>query len=267
MSEFKCSYCKQIKPRECFVPEKVTNDRNKLFKSCGECRVIARDRWRNAPDKAERMERNKAYKADHAATIKEQRKAYLDDNKEYVKKRYRTYCVNNREKMCQIATNYRNSHVSTLLRGKLRARLNENITKNKGTLEYIGTTIEQARHWLETNFGNKVDMGWGKDVRKTWHLDHTIPINLFNMQDEHDINICFNWKNLMPLYVETNIRKSDCIVPMSIVLQELLVRKYVKDNNIQDDVDAYFKEYANYFKKFLNDNNVRVRHTLLRETP
>jgi len=268
LEEIKCSYCKKLKERTCFIPPVQTNDTQKLYKSCHDCREKARVAMRNHPKKDEYRANNKAYKEEHSERIKAERRKYLQDNKDYVKKRYRKYCEDNKEKITQISINYRNTHPSTMLRERLRARLLENIHKNKGTAEYVGSTVERVKHWFEHCFQYKVGMDWDKESRKIWHIDHTMPISLFDTTDDSEIHLCFNWKNLLPLYAADNRQKSDSLMPMKIVLQELLVKRYIKDNNIQDDsVNTYYQKYALYFKKFLNDKTVQVQHTLLRETP
>jgi len=79
-------------------------------------------------------------------------------------------------------------------------------TKIKNTPTLMGCTIEKLIKWLEFQF--EPDMNW-ENHGKLWHIDHIIPISLFNCINQIDQDICFNWKNLQPLYVPVNLKKSN----------------------------------------------------------
>lgn len=85
----------------------------------------------------------------------------------------------------------------------------EYIKKKKGTIKYLGCSIEQIIKWLEFNFDE--NMTW-ENRGSYWHCDHTLPIKQFNMENEDEIMVCFNWKNIMPMYAPDNISKSAKIV-------------------------------------------------------
>ena len=42
-----------------------------------------------------------------------------------------------------------------------------------------------------------------------WHIDHIIPCNAFDLNDENEQRRCFHFKNLQPMYPKDNIIKSD----------------------------------------------------------
>ena len=72
---------------------------------------------------------------------------------------------------------------------------NSKLKKINSTNKYIGCNIEQLKKWLEFQFDN--DMNW---INKSWQLDHIIPVSLFDLNDNFDIQIAFNWTNIQPLY-------------------------------------------------------------------
>ena len=45
-----------------------------------------------------------------------------------------------------------------------------------------------------------------------WHVDHIVPCSSFDLTSEKQQRICFNYKNLQPLWADENLRKSDRIL-------------------------------------------------------
>ena len=40
-----------------------------------------------------------------------------------------------------------------------------------------------------------------------WHIDHIIPLNYFNLFDESELYVAWNWRNLQPLWESENCSK------------------------------------------------------------
>ena len=69
-------------------------------------------------------------------------------------------------------------------------------TKAK-TIELIGCSLEECRKLTKSQFDQK--MNWSNWDRNGWHIDNIRPCKSFNMSDEKQQYICFNWRNLRPL--------------------------------------------------------------------
>lgn len=50
-------------------------------------------------------------------------------------------------------------------------------------------------------------MSW--DNYGEWHLDHVKPCASFDLSNQNDVQICFNWKNYQPLWRSDNIIKGN----------------------------------------------------------
>ena len=50
-------------------------------------------------------------------------------------------------------------------------------------------------------------MNWNN--RDKWHIDHVRPIKTFNVLETDQLMVCFNWRNLRPLWWDKNINKKD----------------------------------------------------------
>jgi hypothetical protein len=96
------------------------------------------------------------------------------------------------------------------LRARVRAALKrKNTPKSFKTMELVGCTINQLWLHLEKQF--KLGMtreNHGLGVNK-WHVDHKIPVSKFDLTDLDQQRICFNFRNLQPLWQPDNFRKSN----------------------------------------------------------
>ena len=78
--------------------------------------------------------------------------------------------------------------------------------KNTSYQKIIGCDIEFLKNWIEFRFNE--NMNW-ENFGAYWQIDHIIPINSFNFENENECNICFHWTNLQPLESQINRIKSD----------------------------------------------------------
>ncbi len=128
-------------------------------------------------------------------------KEYRDKNKEEINKRQRERHANR----CKLDIWYKLAH-------SLRARLYKicNLkwcSKQNKTLEYVWCTKEFLVKYIESQFLEW--MSW--ENRSDWHIDHIIPISLFNLEIESEIYKAMNFTNLQPLWATDNIKKSNKI--------------------------------------------------------
>lgn len=99
---------------------------------------------------------------------------------------------------------------------RLRTRLNtrishalkvEGIRKKSTTAEMLGCSIAEFKKHISENWDE--DMNWENYGQGGWHVDHLRPCISFDLSDEAQQKVCFNWRNLFPMWGEDNIEKSD----------------------------------------------------------
>ena len=78
-------------------------------------------------------------------------------------------------------------------------------TKSKRTMELLGCSIEECRSYLESLFDSR--MSWNNFG--DWHIDHIRPCSSFDMRVLDQQELCFNWRNLRPLWGVDNLSKKD----------------------------------------------------------
>lgn len=173
-----CPKCKEHKEPQFFSRSKFNTSGLRTY--CKSCEKHATAVWR-----ATRKEKDFLVK-----------KAYYERNKQKIINQARE-----RQKR------RRHSDINFRILVNLRRRLNNAIrgnNKSKATLALLGTDIPNLMQHLEKLF--LPGMSW--DNYGKWHIDHIRPCKSFNMSDPDDQAVCFNYKNLQPLWAIDNLRKS-----------------------------------------------------------
>lgn len=132
----------------------------------------------------------------------EQYNEWKRKNKEKIKGYYEKY---NKKKSIEI---------SFILKTRLKKRLKKvldaiKLKKQKKTENFLGCNIAFFKKHIESNF--KEGMNWGNYGYLGWHIDHVIPITKFNIELPEAQAICFNYKNLMPMWGKDNMSKGNKI--------------------------------------------------------
>ena len=126
------------------------------------------------------------------------------------------------------------------IRTRIRGCLNGK--KSKHTHEYLGCSAVEYLKWIliDTNFTVE-------NHGSVWHIDHVIPLSHFDLQNEHEVFMAFNWRNTMPLLVKDNLTKSNKIIP-SLIKQHLkTLTDYHKKNSIELP-QVYIDLYARFLE-------------------
>jgi len=90
------------------------------------------------------------------------------------------------------------------IKKSIASHLRAVLTKTDTTMNYIGCNIQYLREWFEYNFID--EMNWN-NYGKYWSIEHIIPISKFDLTNEKEKLICWNWSNLVPLKINYNSSK------------------------------------------------------------
>ena len=77
--------------------------------------------------------------------------------------------------------------------------------KSDKTIKLLGLNFKEFKEYFEKLF--KKGMNW--ENHGEWHIDHIIPCAKFDLTNPKQQKVCFNYKNLQPLWAEENLKKSD----------------------------------------------------------
>ena len=83
-------------------------------------------------------------------------------------------------------------------------------TKDSTTMKVVGCNLQTLVNHLESNFDK--DMSW--ENYGVWHVDHIRPISTFDSSIHEQRAICWNWRNLFPLWGDENKSKLDKYSPL-----------------------------------------------------
>jgi hypothetical protein len=160
-------------------------------------------------NKEERKIKARKYYSENKLKAKERdlkrRKEINAWHEEWVNKNYRKWReINNKanRKRRSTAKGRLNHSISSYIRKSLK-----NGSKSERNWEsLVGYTLSQLQRHLEKQF--QAGMTW--DNYGEWHIDHKIPLSVFNFEHPEDIDFKRAWdlKNLQPLWATDNIVKN-----------------------------------------------------------
>ena len=89
----------------------------------------------------------------------------------------------------------------------------EPVSQKSMSLKTALTPYERCNCLLESFF--QQGMSWENHGRgdNAWHIDEIRPISSFDLTDEEQQKICFNWRNRQPLWGSQNLEKKDIYEP------------------------------------------------------
>lgn len=163
-------------------------------------------------DNKEKISKNKKeYYEDNKEEIAIKGKKYRDNNKEKIRKRDKKYQKDNKKKISKKDCKYKKERRKTDINFKLKCNLRKRIwdvvkgnSKSKSTKKLLGCSIEFLKNHLESQF--QEGMNWANYGK--WHVDHIKPCVKFDLSKPDQQRLCFNYKNLQPLWAIDNLRKN-----------------------------------------------------------
>jgi hypothetical protein len=181
---------------------------------------------------------------------------------EYGKEKTSQWLANNQERMTQLQAEWyqrnkekRNTEyvqryhsdplfkLQRVCKERIRIAFNsKNMQKSGKTVQYLNCNIPWLMAWFETNFTPEMTFD---NHGAYWHMDHVIPVNLFDLNDSQQVILCFSWSNLSPLEASKNMSKHDSIDTEQIKRH---VQNLVYFNNNQYNIEPYIDLCARYLR-------------------
>lgn len=209
----KCPVCKNIKTFQEFNIHKSNKDG--LSSSCKFCiSKTAKLRYQKNKDK-----------------YKKQQSQYYHNNK-HIKNKY----YNNK-----IKTDI-NFNIKVRLRHRLKKALKNN-QKTGSAITELGCSIEYFKQYLESKFTE--GMTWQLVLDGKIHIDHIIPLNVFNLTNKDEFKRACHYTNLQPLWAEDNVSKGSSL--------ELLFKDFNNTPGVKVNV-INTQEHVNNDKRTLLNN-------------
>ncbi len=221
LTEKRCTGCKLIKPLEEFYIDKRNFD--KRCSCCKKC-LLEADHCRYKANPQKKREVAHLWSKNNSEKRRIICRRYAKANPEKVRKatlrsikanpeKNKFWRKNNPEK-CKKITYRSNKKRRSTPQGKINQRMatgiRDSLNGNKGGRAWetlVGYTVEQVKRHIEKRFTD--GMTWEQFLKGKIHIDHKIPLSVFNFEKSEDIDFQKAWSlnNLQPLWATDNLKK------------------------------------------------------------
>ncbi len=75
--------------------------------------------------------------------------------------------------------------------------------------DFIGLNALELREWLESKWQD--GMNWD-NYGNVWVVDHIVPFRFFDLDNKEHLKLCWDYRNLMPLYSNDNQKKTGMFI-------------------------------------------------------
>jgi len=237
-----CSKCGNEKSINEFYKDKSKKDN--LTSRCKECiseyypnnfEIIKQriKKWiKNNPEKVKiKNEKNNEYHKNHPQQHRQCAIKYKKNHKNEIKEYFLKYRQINKIKLKEYSKKWRNKNIEYIRKYSrnwdkekrktdISFRLNRNMScairsslkggkKGRHWEGFVGYDTVQLKQHLERQF--KDDMTWELFLKGEIHIDHRIPISIFNITSAKckGFKACWALENLQPMWAKENISKSN----------------------------------------------------------
>lgn len=253
-----CKECRNIRSREKYNSTTINNETEEKCIVCDTYKMLSLFiKNRNICKECNNHKRKEKYKTDEEHRIKIIEQVTTFKHNKVVEKQKQKEAeigIGNKKCSCCItiknSSNFRHNRLKCkdcerdeplekfkrVIRSRIISSLKQ---KNKHTIEYLGCNTQEYLKWLLEN-----EQGYTlENCGSEWHIDHVIPLSHFNLENEDQQLIAFNWRNTMPLSVKENLSKNSKIIKSQIEQHYKKLVEYHLENKL-DLPQVYIELFA-----------------------
>lgn len=161
---------------------------------------------RNAVPSEESKTRKRLWDREYARTPK--RKAQIA---EFQRQNRHRYSPNYKAKRRAYKKMRRATDPMFRLKANIGARIRialkrQGTSKTSKSISLLGCSVRFFREWIEWQF--EPGMTFDNYGFNTWHLDHVVPLALFDLSNREVQRYAFNWRNVRPAWGKPNLSKN-----------------------------------------------------------
>ena len=157
---------------------------------------------------------------------------WTNNNKERHTELQSAWAKNNRDHINVKYNNRTRSDFNFKMKKACSKHLYNNLHKKSSTMKYFSCDIELFTKWLKYCFTDNMTM---ENHGSYWHLDHVIPISLFDLTKPEEVHLCFHYLNYMPLKAKENIIKQNKIIYSQLLTHSDNIIKFHIENVLHVD--------------------------------
>lgn len=175
------------------------SERQAYFRNRNPELTKARKRAEYEKNREKYLEYQRQYRINNAEKKRAMDKRYAKTHAEKIRENKRKYQTKRRKEDVQLRLKEQTAHrISEALK-------RQGYKKTDRTVDILGCTIPELKKHLEAQFTE--GMTW--ENYGEWHIDHIIPCIAFDLSKKEEMQKCFNYKNLQPLWAKENYSKQD----------------------------------------------------------
>lgn len=171
---------------------------------------------------------HKEYREKHKDKIREELKKWRTKNKESIKKEKKEYYEKHKERDRPKRRKWQYENLQKDPQAKFKALLRTRVNAGFRLFSKNGKTTSCAEYGIDFE---AIFEKLGPRPSEDYHLDHIIPMSLFNFDIKEHVQLCNCPENLRWVYWEDNLTKADKIIE-SIILSEPKLVEICKMLNI-----------------------------------
>ena len=206
MSTKHCTKCNKI--LSCVEFSKSGFDKNGEQKYRPDCKTCTKDYYENK--KEEISDKRKKRREKKSKEVREYFRNYHNKNKNKIHVLQKNYRDNNLDKERIRKLKYYENNPEMKFAKMCRNRIASIFKTGQGYEQLLDCDATFLQEWIEFGIDYHNDMT-KENYGSYWHLDHVIPISLWDLTNKEQKNKCFHWTNLMPLQASQNIQKGNSI--------------------------------------------------------
>lgn len=192
--------------------------------------------------KDENKKRMRKYYSENREKLTSDKRRFYQENKERVKEQGKRHYENNKKNIIKKGIEYNKKRRVTddiyrtthNIRRRIRLFINhEGSKKNKNTEQLVGCSWDYLMDYLYS-------IGYKEGL----HLDHYIPLSVFDVFNEDHKKIMFNYRNLQPITKSENSKKGSSLpndwesylseICYSVSIEKNKIIKYITEHNVDN---------------------------------
>jgi len=181
---------------------KIYNEKNKE-----KLKIKDQEKYKKNRDKV--IARSSAYFKNNKELVSERTKKYYLENKETIYEQVKKYRENHRDKINEYLRNKNKTNIQFHLTNNLRKRLVKAVReeyKSGSAVSDLGCSIPEFKAYIENQFVE--GMSWDNWGVYGWHLDHEVPLYLFDLTKREQFLKACHYTNIQPLWAKDNLQKN-----------------------------------------------------------
>lgn len=201
-----CCKCKKEKEDEDFYIRKSAKDG--LRSTCIACDLDDNNQYYKN-NRTRMLDKNRKFALKNPEYFKNYRIEKEKERKEYNKR----YSESHRAEIQRKKKERKKLDINYKLACNLRSRITHAVKgsqKRGSAVKDLGCSIDFFKKYIESKF--EPGMSWENWKINGWHIDHIVPLGLFNLSNREQFLQACHYTNLQPLWAEENLKKNKTLV-------------------------------------------------------